>query len=761
MPDLKQPPQLPSVSLDELSLEQAVAISENKYALAEVLDTYYQYEKERLTTEQRWRVNDALYCSYVPVRYWPNTKIERSSLGFGVAFEQIEGAYPMICQALFAQPDFFSLEAEPGSNPQAVRAQQAYLDYSFNYPDMSVSPAELEYKMSIKDMLLYGNGYVKIEFNPALKIPTVRRVDPRNLYIDPAIPGPLINKARSVVERTFLTVEQVRAFRADTRMNVPSDEELWALAQGYSKTNADIGKEQKEALIGNYYSVGTSDNNPLPTDKRIEVLMYYTPTKIIWILNRQWVLYKATNPYGFIPFSMVPCYLYTSSPYGISIADAQEANQRYVEGLLNSRLDYVNLNLIPPRFIPRSAMFTTDMESWGPGSLFRFDEPEKFNAYNPPDITSSIFNEISFIQSAADRKTGISSMLSGIPTPSNANRSATGVNAQMQGASLRLYSFVDNAENYLLIDSIQKCIRMARIHLGGTESVPGIIRGEENPEDVQFVQVSAQAFAQGSRVRVRAASKMLSRDRLGQMYGFIAQNILNGAMIGSLQQVGETIDFKELMEMLGDATGVSRKYKIIRQMTDQEKQQMQQAQQAQQQSKNQGEIQKAQMEQQTRLQMGQMKAQSEQQKNQTALQIAQMKSSGPSPQEMQMEQAKAQMDMLKKQKDIEAAEMKVKLQAVLAQIKERSEQQKLLNEQRKAEMEAQVRGREIQMKNIESQMNLQNQARASQMEQLRMSQSLDHERASNEVKLKGEKGKYLDSRKKAKAQREQMGKNKV
>lgn len=729
MPEYGNVPEVEQVSLDSEPLKFSFEEISEQYALTKVIRDFEYYERERQSSERRWRLNDALYCAYVEPRYWPNTKLMRSNLGAGIVSEQIEAAYAMLCQALFTQPEYFSIEADVGGDPKAARQQGAYMDYAFNYPQVTQMSAEVEYKNAAKDQLLYGAGILKVEFNSQMKIPFLTRKDPRNIYFDPAVSGPFIDRSRAVIERTFLTIEELERFRSDSRMKVPSKDVLWTLSQGITKTAGDRGKEYKEALHGVQYSIGASDNSPIPSQKRIELLQYYTANEIIWILNRKVVMYKDTNIYGFLPYVLIPCYVYTSSPYSLSIADMQESNHRYLESLVNARLDQVTLTLFPPRAVPRGFMFTPQMQSWGPGSMYQMDEPEKFNQVSPPDVTKDIFQEIGYIQASADRKTGINSMLSGQPSPSNANRTASGVNSQLQGSAIRLYPIVDNFENYGIIPSVWKALKMAEIHLSSDDVVPGVERDENNPEDAKFIQVSAQAFRTATRVRARAASKMLSRDRLTQMYQFVAQNVMNGQVIGMLNQSGQTVDFSELIQMLMDATGVPRRYAIVRPLTPEEKQFMQQQQQAQEQAKQPVEMMKAQLESQTRLQMGQMKVQGEQEKNKTALQIAQMKNSGPSPEEIQMEQMKAQMEMALKNKDMELKEHDLRVKQATSQLQMIMEQAKLKGKQQEIAMKSQENQMGMMAKRSEMGLNLQTKAAMNQ-------QSLRHSEEAHQQQMK-------------------------
>lgn len=727
MPEAKNVPEIPSVVLANEPLPSPEEILGRDYALQLVTDTFYHYERERQTHDRRWTLNDMLYAKWVPERFWPGTKVPRSSLGAGIVFEQVEGAIPMISQALFSQPEFFSLEADYGSDGAAARAQQAHLEYAFDATSGRRGMVqEMEYKSAFKDMLIYGNGVVKNTYDAELRLPSIEHLDIRDLYFDPYCPGPAIDRSRSIIERRLMTIDEIKAYRSDKRMNIPSDDELWGLAVNFDFAYADNGRRIQEGFRSNSYNPGQSNILPLPSDRQIEVLMYWDHYRVVWVLGRKFVMYNDKNVYGFLPYSVAPCYTYPGRTYGMSIADVQEGYQRYMEGLMNGRLDYVNLSLFPPRFMQRGSIMNPNQQMWGPNQVFQADDPTKTFIHTTSDATSSIFQEIGFLQQAADRVTGINQMSLGITSPSNSNRTAAGINSQLQGAALRLHSIVENIENFLLIPSIQKAIRMVRIHSVANEQLPGRV-SDENGQNQQFVQVSSQAFAQNSRVKVRAASKMLSRDRLTQLYQFIAQNVLSGQVLQALSQKGETIDIDEMMTMLMDATGIAKRYKIIRPMNDQEKQAMQQQQEQAQKQQTNADLQKAQLDAQTRLQMGQMKAQSDQAKNQTDLQIAQMKSGGPTPMELQQQaqesqqkmaieaqkaendRQKAQMDMVMKQKELEFQQAKTQLELAASHAQ---------NQQKMNQMAA-----ESQARQVEAMMNAQHTSQMQSMEREHLANS--------------------------------------
>ena len=770
MPIEQKVPTIPEVVLSDVPLPKPFRDLKDDYALSLVTQTFQFCENQRQWTDNRWRLNDEIYAAYVPPKYWPGTKILRASLGFGLAFEQVEGAYPAVCQALFAQPEYFSLEAEFGANQQAVRMQQAHVEYGLETSAMLRGMTQdMEFKLALKDMLVYGNGGVKVEYDASNKLPSIYRVDPRNIYVDPRTPTPSLSTSRCVIERQTLTVQEIQAYEADSRMNVPSEGQLWTMAQSVKRVYADIGVQAKEALRGNQFSPGASDNLPFPGDKQIEVLMYYSKDRIIWILNREWVLYNERNPYGKIPFFFAPCYTFPGRYYAQSIVDQQEGNQNYIQALFNNRLDNVTLKMFPPRWMQRDGAFQPTAQMWGPGSVFYSEDPKNgINVHDTEDVTQNVYQELGFIQANADRRTGITSMMSGVPMPSNANRSATGVTAQQQGTQLRIYPLVDNFENFVISPAINMVLTMIRLHTAPAETLPGMMREEGAPEGQgQFVQVPAAVFSQGAKVRVRAASRMLSRDRLAQLYQFVAQNMLQGPVVQALQQRGETVDVKELMTMLMDATGVARRYMLVRPMDEQEKQFMQQQQQAQAEAQNQGRMQEKQLEAQTRERIMDKKIQGDMQKEQMKSQGDPMEAQAKQREadmkmrmeemKMQMEQMKAQMDMHMKEQDLKIQERKSQLELAVMESKARIEGRA---QQEKMQMEQVKMAQGLQHDNLQRQLDLQHSSVIQGMEREGMFRSLEHEDARGAIKTKLENQKLKRDKTRADMKRETLGKGK-
>ena len=693
MPSEQHVPTIQPADLENEPLKTSQERVSTQYALATVVRTFYEYETFRSQNhDKRWNVHDSLYFGWVPPRTWDGTNMPRAALGMQIVFDQVEAMVPAVTQALFnVGPEWFQVTAESGTDPQEVQGVQDSMSYCLEHPKDDVSAnAVAETELAVKSVGLYGNGGVGIEWDPVKNRAVWEWVDLRDFYIDPQCPTPNVDDCRSIIRRRFMTVEQLLDLgAADGRMDMPSADVLYTMAKYHASAYADETKRVQEALRGVSYSPGASDYVPVPADRTVEVLIYYSKGKIIWVLNKQWVAYNQPNPYGFVPFAFAPCYIVPGRWYAQSIADVQEPNQRAIEGLINAHMDEVALAVHPPRAIPRGAMLTPAQQKWRPGALYAFDKPQEVNLLQPQPATTNVYTDVSYFETVADRRSGINSMSSGVPRPSNANRTASGMQMQQQGSGNRLSHLVGNIEKYLILPALYKLHKIIQFHVRAGQQLPAY------SADKGRYDVDASVFYKPVRFRMNAASRMLTKDRLMQIFPFLAQYLLQGPLLEQLHATGKTLDYEVLVKMLTDATNVGQLYPLIRQMNEQEQQAAQQpppevaAQQQQ-----------AQQELQARMQMAQ-------ESNQTELQKA-MISKQSNPMEMQIEAQKAQQEMeMEGQKN----QADLFMQAMLAKIKIQAEHDKsqmdLAKKRADLQLAQQQHGQEMQQSTTSHQMKMQ------------------------------------------------------
>jgi len=198
----------------------------------------------------------------------------------------------------------------------------------------------------------------------------------------------------------------------------------------------------------------------------------------------------------------------------------------------------------------------------------------------------------------------------------------------MTAINTRLRTPIKNLEDFFLVPLLYKAHSIiARFSDRARETVPG--RGE-NGETVQVPRVLVNSFV---RFRMTAATSMLTRERILQLLGPFTQLFQSQSFQEALRRSNKIVDPLELIQMSMDGFNLSRKYNLVRDMSEQE------AQQAQQPDPNvQAQMRQKEQELQTRLQLGQLKSQ-------TDLQIAQIESQSG----MEQTEEKTSADIVKEE----------------------------------------------------------------------------------------------------------------
>lgn len=632
MPEELAVPILPDVNLDSEPYKFGLQDIDKSYALKLVTTDFTNYENyRRINHDPRWNGNDALYCAYMPQKYWEGSKIPKASHSQPVVFSQIETALPIIEQALFGSSGtWFQVEPEPGADANEARAIQAHLMYRLEHDkdDLGRS-ARREIDMAIKSILTYGNGGVKVYHDPLRNKPCIEWVDIRDIFVDPGCPTPSIDDSRSLIQRKYYTVEELYDMRDIPGMDIPDKAYLTSLAKRPTYGAADQTKTMQEAFRGVNFTPGVSDYAANPADRKIEVLLYHSKNRLIWVLGREWVAYNGPNPYGFIPFAFAPCFTFLSRFYALSYPDVLGDSQRYAEALFNARLNELSLALNPPKVKKAGGLLTPASERYFPGATFQATNPKDDIAFQtPPSVTTNIMGDVGFILQGSEKITGVNGAASGNFAAGNVNRTAGGVQAQVSGASSRIYYIIKNIEDYLIVPMLYKLYKLIQFHSDNTTLLPAL-----GPND-EKIQVGGDAFQKPMMFSMVAASRMMSREKLLQLLPVINQYFMNGAFLGQLHSAGKTVDFDEFQQVIQDATGTARQYKLIRQMTQQETAALNQPP-----PEAQMQMQQKQMDLQNRKELQAMKSQTVIQKAQIDMQPDQM-----AMQQAQQEQARAAQD---------------------------------------------------------------------------------------------------------------------
>lgn len=535
--------------------------------------SYFNYWRNNIQPQ----IDEALrlYHGYLEPKTWEGTSKPRSQLPIQLAFDQIESIHSFIEASIFGGPGpFFEVRYEdPAANPAGADIARQVRDYFYwvlQQPTLeSFSPMWTEFSRAIKQALLFGRGYIYLDWDKARDIPTIRWIDSRNIFVDPTLSDVSIDRARAVITVEVMTVDQLDALRGQNpRLRIPPRDFLITLANPGLAIPAQL--KQSEAAVKGV-------QNPFPThlldegSNQLVIINYVSRTRQISTINNQVVIYNDENPYRFIPFCSVPCFIEPGSFYCAGIPRVIRSLQLYIQALINARLDLLALALNPPRKKRHGgSVFSQSLNRWAPGETFTVKELDDLEVVLPDIPVKDIWPEVAYFESLAERRTGANSLgVAGIPARTSANRSATGIMAQVQGAGLRVGQFIRNAENYLIIPALYKMHMMIRARMeAGYLSPESMVAAENEMGEVYSIPLSV--LEAPVSFTITASSKMLGRDRLLQLLPFVIQYMMNPALLQELVRTGRTVDFDNLLAMLEDAVGTRGLYNLVRPLTPQE-----------------------------------------------------------------------------------------------------------------------------------------------------------------------------------------------
>lgn len=594
MPEQQAPERVDRFDLDRGKFLDPKKPLTEPQALALAMRSYETWSGYRQSSQDpKWEEALDLYLGKVTRKFWDEAqKYPRSSIPVRIVYDHCATAASKITTALFrAEPYWF--DVVDSDDPVGANAIRQVLSYYLEKPDQNNMTSVAHMKEAIGQYFVpMGTAMGQVGWDPLNEMPFLRCLDPRKVFISPATrvtaetsPGWIL------IEE--MTVGEIKALDPKV-FNIPSDKELYSLAQNKQYSVATTILDSAQATEGILNS--SSWMEPNPWDQTIQVIVYESKDWVIWVLNGEYVLYNAKNPYGMTTLVMANYENSATSAYGEGIGSLIGAEQKLQQAITNVWIDEVSLNINPVRTRSNSLSSKVKDLVWRPGlEIPAMDATKDFQIHQVGDNTGGAMNIIGMSQQRSYARTGMNAMQqSGAPSRSNADRTAGGVNAQIAASSERLVKPVENFQDFFVVPALSKCLKIIDIMKPGMFGSP----------------------LSEKKIKLFGADRVTSRERLAQMVPTLFSIAMNSDIVGKLQQQGETVDVKELVRLLQDASGITEKYAIFRKLSPEELAQIQQAQQQE------AEMQQKMMElaakkeiaasnNQTRLQAEQMKAEAE------------------------------------------------------------------------------------------------------------------------------------------------------
>ena len=593
---------------DKADIKPAPSKWTDIFALRVVLADFNKFSRFRMQQwDQRWTDNDRILHANVEQRVWEGTSVPRASIGVKLEQQQLESLIPYLHEGIFSSPDgiWFDLFPRPTTPPDAAIAGREFLAMQ-----MDQANVEGEFQNVFRSLGHHGTGAVKVswckkrydraEWKPETvanpngyggrrtmqrhpyteyqSYPEARYISLRDLYVDSSLKVPDIQKAQAVIERGLVAYDELlRMAEADKDFKIPSKEELQRyLADKGSPKSAPADTERRQSLSEagqtEIHMQGTTD----PARARFEILEYWSQDRLVMALERKWTVCNKKNPYGFIPYFSCNFQDVLDSFYGKGLAEILEHEQLLQQGLINSHLDEVSLNIHSALACQTGGVTNKTELRPKPGqTVFTNGEPSRvLMEIKRSMVTQDWFVALQQSQMRAQQYTGLSDIITqGAPgVASSVTRTARGVSALAGAAHNRIQYVIERIENRLVVPMIAAFIKLDQLFLDPQTLVPVM-----GPTGAEALFDPLAIVNHEFRVELRAGSKMAAKSAMQQTLPIVLQTVM--AAIEPMRQQGMKTNIPAIIRDMLEAYGWRNRNDWFAQMSPEEMQAMQQEQQ--------------------------------------------------------------------------------------------------------------------------------------------------------------------------------------
>lgn len=549
-----------------------------------------------------WRIAKALYEAPVKQEYWKDTLVPRAANSFPLVSQHIRAILDQTMPALF--PEVLPVGVEPNeSTPrQVTRGWESFLKYQVKDTHLKEN-----LRLVAKDALVFGTGLGKwgwetfqrkrtvyrrkqqptelpsilpnvppqmvdtdesdeieaIDFVETVSRPFFKRIEINHLLVDTSLRSPNIRDAKYVVYRNYLTIRDLNKLRDFEGYTIPSEEVLRALVEPPAE-QATMSHMEAEATAfpaqGHRPSPRYDDSTKDPMEHPLEVLERWTADSVIVVLQRKLVIRNEKNPFGVIPF--VSCF-WDDMPgtfYAFGIPRRIGGAQTHIQGLRNTRLDDVHLNLMKMWKVKKGTNIAAQPIRACPGAIFKVDDMNSFEPIEQSPILAEAYKEEEVMLSDAEKTSGANEMLiqGAMPTGgrSSMTRTATGAGAVAGASNSRIQSFADVVADQCLLPVMYAFVAMDKEFANPAliRKVIGNTLWKAMAQAYDGDDLMLDMYNANVEFHLLAGSKIAAKQKMVSSLPLLAQMYSSPAFQGGLASAGYKINYLELGYRFEQAT---------------------------------------------------------------------------------------------------------------------------------------------------------------------------------------------------------------
>lgn len=527
-----------------------------------------------------WDVCDQLVRAYVAKQPWSGgSNASRANLSMPVVLEAIETLLPQAHMAFFSDPQPFLIEPKGKTSTGAARAMGHVACWAIEETGF-----QEEIRKMLKGAFTYGIAVGKygwarrkhtekkysqegtaVKSTPTVRevfCPTFEYVPLPNLLVDPHCKTHDIQQARFVEQQFFLDATELDDLR-EQYDNVPTRTEFAViLAEQAEATKNSLQASQQLTFRENQAELPTNPASADPLKQKLEILEYWTDDRVITVLQRKIVLRNEKNEFGKKPFRSCAFIDVLNSFYGFGVSKLLEGEQRFQTGVVNKWIDSLDLRMNPMFHRKKGMGQTSQNIQSSPGRVVNDDGD--LVPLEVPDFTQEALTAIGSSESRASRRVGSNS---GPEMPTQALRTAEGVQAFTSGVQVKLQYFVENFANLVFVPVIEAFLDICKDNMTPDE-INAILTDKDGKEwqgDILDLYNGKYSIA------VLSSVKLAARRAMVQMILPITQMLGQPAIVQSFQTQAKKFNWVGFFEQIYDVIGYPGD-NLVDDMTDQDKQ---------------------------------------------------------------------------------------------------------------------------------------------------------------------------------------------
>ena len=310
-----------------------------------------------------------------------------------------------------------------------------------------------------------------------------------------------------------------------------------------------------------------------PLMRKMEVFDYWTATRHVMILNKEYCLLNEEHKFGRPPFLGFCFRNAPDSAHGYGIAYWLTDFQRVCQGVVNAFLDDLNLNLMGTYTAPAGTNNSAQAQWIFPGKVFKTDGPAG-GKIEP--LTRNGINAQEPLAVIAQMKAWASTVVGSGPGTLGANpgsagdmRTPGGVAAISGGETVKLQDLIDVISEQVFTPFLEFCIEQNQ------KLKPSQIRAMLSQALGAAFKATPIDVLNGSyRVDISAGARLQAREAINKTIGVLETFLQSPGTVEMLSVQALKLDANAMFSMLFEAFGGPYKEQLIVPMDDSDKQRM-------------------------------------------------------------------------------------------------------------------------------------------------------------------------------------------